>query len=159
MSRSNDFVRFTLMAKLSSTKNTVTWPPSSLAPAIETLEKMARAMEVPMYQLFYDGEKPPKPNIPMTDVAVGWGQCRSRCQNTPQISHTNESGRSKRCEAAVIHGAENVSEEAARSGEVRLGLVTFAFLLRCSACRAQPPAFSLEITPRRPSSTSRPPTS
>jgi transcriptional regulator with XRE-family HTH domain len=30
-------------------------------PAIETLEKMARAMEVPLYQLFYDGdEKPPK---------------------------------------------------------------------------------------------------
>jgi transcriptional regulator with XRE-family HTH domain len=29
-------------------------------PAIETLEKMARALEVPMYQLFYDGENPPK---------------------------------------------------------------------------------------------------
>jgi transcriptional regulator with XRE-family HTH domain len=29
-------------------------------PAIETLEKMARAMEVPLYQLFYDGEEPPK---------------------------------------------------------------------------------------------------
>jgi transcriptional regulator with XRE-family HTH domain len=28
-------------------------------PAIETLEKMARALEVPMYQLFYDGEAPP----------------------------------------------------------------------------------------------------
>lgn len=28
-------------------------------PAIETLEKLARALEVPMYQLFYDGEKPP----------------------------------------------------------------------------------------------------
>jgi transcriptional regulator with XRE-family HTH domain len=28
-------------------------------PAIETLEKMARALEVPLYQLFYDGEKPP----------------------------------------------------------------------------------------------------
>jgi transcriptional regulator with XRE-family HTH domain len=28
-------------------------------PAIETLEKLARAMEIPMYQLFYDGEKPP----------------------------------------------------------------------------------------------------
>ena len=26
-------------------------------PAIETLEKMARALEVPMYQLFYDGEE------------------------------------------------------------------------------------------------------
>jgi transcriptional regulator with XRE-family HTH domain len=34
-------------------------------PAIETLEKMARAMEVPMYQLFYDGEEPPRlPNVP-----------------------------------------------------------------------------------------------
>jgi transcriptional regulator with XRE-family HTH domain len=29
-------------------------------PAIETLEKMAHAMEVPMYALFYDGEQPPK---------------------------------------------------------------------------------------------------
>ena len=28
-------------------------------PAIETLEKMARALEVPLYQLFYDGEEPP----------------------------------------------------------------------------------------------------
>jgi transcriptional regulator with XRE-family HTH domain len=34
-------------------------------PAIETLEKLARAMEVPMYQLFYEGEEPPKgPNLP-----------------------------------------------------------------------------------------------
>jgi transcriptional regulator with XRE-family HTH domain len=29
-------------------------------PAIETLEKLARALDVPMYQLFYDGEEPPK---------------------------------------------------------------------------------------------------
>jgi transcriptional regulator with XRE-family HTH domain len=41
-------------------------------PAIETLEKMARAMEIPMYVLFYDGEKPPKPNVP-EQVATGWG--------------------------------------------------------------------------------------
>lgn len=27
-------------------------------PAIQTLEKMARALEVPMYKLFYDGEQP-----------------------------------------------------------------------------------------------------
>jgi transcriptional regulator with XRE-family HTH domain len=45
-------------------------------PAIETLEKMARAMEVPLYQLFYDGdEKPPKlaaiPNRRPDDTA--WG--------------------------------------------------------------------------------------
>jgi transcriptional regulator with XRE-family HTH domain len=29
-------------------------------PAIETLEKMARALEVPLYQLFYEGVEPPK---------------------------------------------------------------------------------------------------
>ncbi len=29
-------------------------------PNFENLEKMARALEVPLYQLFYDGEEPPK---------------------------------------------------------------------------------------------------
>src|SRR5436309_5830279 len=34
-------------------------------PSIETLEKMARALEVPMYEFFYDGDEPPKPpNLP-----------------------------------------------------------------------------------------------
>ena len=34
-------------------------------PAVETLEKLARAIGIPMYQLFYDGEEPPKlPNLP-----------------------------------------------------------------------------------------------
>ena len=45
-------------------------------PAIETLDKMARALEVPMYRLFYDGEKPPKlPNLPKRKSAddVVWG--------------------------------------------------------------------------------------
>jgi transcriptional regulator with XRE-family HTH domain len=33
-------------------------------PAIETLEKLARAFEVPLYQLFYEGKEPPElPNI------------------------------------------------------------------------------------------------
>jgi transcriptional regulator with XRE-family HTH domain len=30
-------------------------------PAIETLEKLARALEIPLYQLFYEGEEPPRP--------------------------------------------------------------------------------------------------
>jgi transcriptional regulator with XRE-family HTH domain len=42
-------------------------------PAIETLEKMVQALEVPMYHLFYDGEKPPAPTAPMPKVAMGWG--------------------------------------------------------------------------------------
>jgi transcriptional regulator with XRE-family HTH domain len=37
-------------------------------PAIETLEKMAHAMEIPMYQLFYDSDEPPKaPDVPKRD--------------------------------------------------------------------------------------------
>ncbi len=28
-------------------------------PAVETLEKMARALEMPLYQLMYDGQEPP----------------------------------------------------------------------------------------------------
>src|SRR5580693_4965189 len=28
-------------------------------PGIETLERMARALDVPLYRFFYDGEKPP----------------------------------------------------------------------------------------------------
>jgi transcriptional regulator with XRE-family HTH domain len=40
-------------------------------PAIETLEKIARAMDVPLYQLFYDGEKPPDPAPKVEDG--GWG--------------------------------------------------------------------------------------
>ena len=30
-------------------------------PSVETLEKMARAMEMPLYQLMYDGQEPPAP--------------------------------------------------------------------------------------------------
>ena len=29
-------------------------------PAVETLEKFARALEVPLYQLMYEGDEPPK---------------------------------------------------------------------------------------------------
>jgi transcriptional regulator with XRE-family HTH domain len=45
-------------------------------PAVETLEKFARALEVPMYQLFYDGEEPPKlPNLPKRKSGddIVWG--------------------------------------------------------------------------------------
>jgi transcriptional regulator with XRE-family HTH domain len=43
-------------------------------PSIETLEKFARSLEIPMYVLFYDGEKPPRENIPAPGGATGWGR-------------------------------------------------------------------------------------
>jgi transcriptional regulator with XRE-family HTH domain len=45
-------------------------------PAVETLEKFARALEVPMYRLFYGGGKPPKlPNLPKGNACADteWG--------------------------------------------------------------------------------------
>jgi transcriptional regulator with XRE-family HTH domain len=36
-------------------------------PSVETLEKYARALEIPMYRFFYEGDKPPqKPKLPST---------------------------------------------------------------------------------------------
>ena len=45
-------------------------------PAVETLEKFARALEIPMYQLLYDGEKPPQlPNLLKKKLSreASWG--------------------------------------------------------------------------------------
>jgi len=48
-------------------------------PAIETLEKFARALDVSMYELFYDGEEPPQlPNLTKrtTGDDKAWGNSR-----------------------------------------------------------------------------------
>jgi len=37
-------------------------------PSLETLEKMARALEVPTYRLFTDDAHVKKPNIPLQDI-------------------------------------------------------------------------------------------
>jgi transcriptional regulator with XRE-family HTH domain len=45
-------------------------------PTVETLEKIARALEVPVYRLFYDGEAPPKlESLPKRKTAdeIAWG--------------------------------------------------------------------------------------
>ena len=47
-------------------------------PAIPTLEKLARALEVPLYQIFYEGEKPPElPNRLRRNSSneIMWGSC------------------------------------------------------------------------------------
>src|SRR6202045_3073638 len=45
-------------------------------PAVETLEKFARALEVPLYQLFYEGERPAElaqPSKRKTAEEIAWG--------------------------------------------------------------------------------------
>jgi transcriptional regulator with XRE-family HTH domain len=42
-------------------------------PAIETLEKLARALELPLYHLFYYGDEPQAPKIPRPCEDKLWG--------------------------------------------------------------------------------------
>jgi transcriptional regulator with XRE-family HTH domain len=59
-------------------------------PAIETLEKLARALEVPMYQLFYDGEEPPAlPNLPKRKSAddIAWGSSGKDARMLAKFCH------------------------------------------------------------------------
>jgi len=46
-------------------------------PSIETLEKLARALEIPLYQLFYEGEEQPQ-SLPKRGTAqeIVWGTNR-----------------------------------------------------------------------------------
>jgi transcriptional regulator with XRE-family HTH domain len=64
-------------------------------PAIETLEKMAQALEVPMYRLFYDGKKPPAPIIRTPAATKGWGSSGSDAKTLDKfrrlMSRTNQS--------------------------------------------------------------------
>jgi transcriptional regulator with XRE-family HTH domain len=52
-------------------------------PAIETLEKMARALEIPLYQIFYDGQEPPK----ISDLA------KRRTKQDTAWGHSGRDGR------------------------------------------------------------------
>src|SRR5882724_5559070 len=69
-------------------------------PAFETIEKFARALEVPLYQLFYDGEEPPEmPNIIRRKTAsdIAWGttgkEARSLEKFRRLLGRTTESDR------------------------------------------------------------------
>jgi transcriptional regulator with XRE-family HTH domain len=59
-------------------------------PAIETLEKMARALEVPVYQLFYEGEEPPKvTNLLKRKVSgdTAWGNTGKEARYLNKLRH------------------------------------------------------------------------
>jgi transcriptional regulator with XRE-family HTH domain len=59
-------------------------------PAIETLEKLARALEVPLYQLFYEGEEPPKlPNVLKRKASddTAWGSTGKEARYLNKLRH------------------------------------------------------------------------
>jgi len=59
-------------------------------PAVETIEKFARALEVPIYQLFYDGDKPPElPNLLKRKTAAdtAWGTTGKDARFLTKLRH------------------------------------------------------------------------
>src|SRR5437016_5754569 len=63
-------------------------------PGVITLEKWARALDVPLYQIFYEGENPPAPPQPIKANGSLWGVNRADVRFLMQLrralSHTNE---------------------------------------------------------------------
>jgi transcriptional regulator with XRE-family HTH domain len=60
-------------------------------PTIETLEKMAQDLEIPMYQLFYDGVAPPKlPHPPKGNPSdeIAWGSSGKDARFLSKIRRT-----------------------------------------------------------------------
>ncbi len=69
-------------------------------PAVETLEKFARALEVPLYQIFYDGEEPPQLQAApkrRTGTTIIWGDsgkdARTLAKFRTLLSRADESDR------------------------------------------------------------------
>jgi transcriptional regulator with XRE-family HTH domain len=59
-------------------------------PSLDTIEKIARAVEVPLYQLFYDGEEPPKlPSLPKRKIGttVAWGDSGKDARMLAKFRH------------------------------------------------------------------------
>src|ERR1700758_2527997 len=69
-------------------------------PAVETLEKFARALELPLYQLFYAGETPqkrPSSSKRRLSATVSWGDsgkdARLLAKFRPLLSRADEGDR------------------------------------------------------------------
>lgn len=105
-------------------------------PAVKTIEKFAWDLEVPMYQLFSDGDKPPElPNLPKRKTAdeIAWGKlwqgralpfefpknprsCRREGQKTPNVFRAETSLEAKRTE---VHYCVTISRPARGSRQAR----------------------------------------
>ena|SRR5215472_7203415 len=55
-------------------------------PSLETLEKWASALKMPLYRLMHDGEEPPKPlKIPSATEAKLWGTSGSQVRDLERL--------------------------------------------------------------------------
>jgi transcriptional regulator with XRE-family HTH domain len=61
-------------------------------PSVSTLEKWARALDVPLYQIFYEGENPPTPQQGKAN-GLNRADARFLMQMRRALSHTKETDR------------------------------------------------------------------
>jgi transcriptional regulator with XRE-family HTH domain len=55
-------------------------------PSVETLEKWARALDMPLYKVMYDGAEPPKPmKLPTKNEEGLWGNSRKESKELSQL--------------------------------------------------------------------------
>jgi len=78
-------------------------------PSIETLEKMSRALEVPLYQLFYEGDELPEEPISSDNGKEDWASHGKGKRMFMTIRHalsfTKEADR-----ALLLHLAKKISD-------------------------------------------------
>lgn len=91
-----------------------------VTPTIETLEKIAGALETPLYRLFYDGKEPPKiPKQPRRGEAE-WGitgeDAKFLAKLRRLLAKTDEKNRT-----IILHMARQMVERATRKGHSRPG--------------------------------------
>ncbi len=92
-------------------------------PSIETLEDIACALEVPLYQLFYDGEEPPAlENLPNRRSAedIAWGGSGRMIGLLPLFSSGARSHRRARPACASRAGSEDSAKEVGPSSRAKL---------------------------------------
>ena len=55
-------------------------------PTVETLEKWARALDMPLYRVMYEGDEPPKPRKLIGEEDKGlWGQTRGESSELARL--------------------------------------------------------------------------
>jgi transcriptional regulator with XRE-family HTH domain len=76
-------------------------------PGLDTLEKWARALDVPLYQIFYEGEKPPAP--PKHEAnGLSRADARFLMQMRRALSNTSKDDRQ-----LLLHMARKMASKAA----------------------------------------------
>ena len=81
-------------------------------PSVETLEKWARALGVPLYQIFYEGEEPPALQMVPKGNGRLWGskgkEARMLAQFRRTLGRTNEKNR-----RLLLHMARKLAQQSA----------------------------------------------